>query len=111
MSLIILGDSTCRDGFESLEDYSKEAMDKFSDEEKKQYNEYWSYYYKTDYHDYYGDCIAQLAASEGQAGESKGHSQINDQKEPTDGQDAEKEGEKKKGKKRKGGTQQKRPEG
>lgn len=110
-SSIQQGDNTCRDGFESLEDYSKEAMDKFSDEEKKQYNEYWSYYYKTDYHDYYGDCIAQLAASEGQTGESKGHSQINDQKEPTDGQDAEKEGEKKKGKKRKGGTQQKRPEG
>ena len=109
--MIVLGESTCKDGWESQEDYSKEAMEKFSDEERKQYNEYWSYYYTTEYHDYYGDCMAQFAAAEGQTGESNDQVQKNDQKEPTDGQDTEKEGDKRKGKKRKGGTQQKRPEG
>ena len=96
-------------GGESGDDYSKEAMEKFTEEEKKQYNEYWSYYYGTEYHDYYGDCLAQFAATEGQIVEGEGQVKGQGQKEETEGE--EKEGEKKKGKKRKGGAQQKRPEG
>ena len=34
-------------------------MEKYTEEEKKQYNDYWSYYYGTDHHDYYTDCMAQ----------------------------------------------------
>ncbi|XP_052239188.1 HIV Tat-specific factor 1-like [Dreissena polymorpha] len=43
-------------------DESEEEMLKYTDEQKKQYNEYWSYYYGSDYHDYYADCMAQYEA-------------------------------------------------
>lgn len=79
---------------------SKEVMENYTEEQKKQYNEYWSYYYNTEYHDYYADCMAQYVSDEAAAGiEGEKQEKI---EEDQDG--------KKKGKKRKG-QQQQREEG
>lgn len=67
-------------------------MEKYTEEQKKEYNDYWSYYYGTDFHDYYADCMAQYAEG------SKEGSQEGEGAEPKEG---EEEGGKKKGKKRK----------
>lgn len=50
-------------------------MEKYTEEQKKQYNDYWSYYYGTEHHDYYSDCMAQGAGetptAEGETEEGK----------------------------------------
>ena len=68
-------------------------MEKYTEEQKKSYNEYWSYYYGTEYHDYYGDCMAQFDQPAVQAPAQE---------------DGEKEQDGKKKKKRKAPVQEKR---
>lgn len=75
---------------------TKEDMEKYTEEQKKQYNEYWSYYYGTEYHDYYSDCLAQDAAAEAKTDPNDKGSEEKEGKE-----EENKEG-KKKAKKRKG---------
>ena len=97
---------------------NRKTMENYTEEEKKQYNEYWSYYYGTEYHDYYADCMNQSYTTEQSSG-VEGQTDASSQKEGSDSQMAGKEnqseegakGDKKKGKKRKGAAQQQRPEG
>lgn len=79
-------------------------MEKYTEEQKKQYNEYWSYFYGTDYHDYYRDCMAQGA--EGSTDTSKAGSESQEGAQTQEGE----QNAKKKTKKRRQ-QQQKRDEG
>ena len=93
-------------------------MENYTEEEKKQYNDYWNYYYGTQDHDYYADCMNQSYATEHQVlqGEGQtGQGQKSGNGDQITGKENQTEegtkGDKKKGKKRKGAAQQERPEG
>ena len=93
-------------------------MENYTEEEKKQYNDYWNYYYGTQDHDYYADCMNQSYATEQQVLQGEGQAgqvQRSGNEDQITGKENQTEegtkGDKKKGKKRKGAAQQERPEG